>query len=297
MIDIRYHVYSLAAVFFALAIGIVLGTTFARSSPSTESERRTIQRYENSMRVLKREIEKASEGAAKLEATARSCEEFCRAALPTIVKNRLQWRNVAIIQTGDYDDVTGSVKRVLELAGAHVTSVTSISRAFPFDDEAKIAAVLQTCGAPVNGQNETAKEKLFRIIADTVRAGTHTHLLPKLEAAGVAKFAGTYDRYMRLRMIVLVGGSASEALNTADSVDAALLANLDRPDVTLAACESTDAVSSYVPVWHKFGIATVDNADSAIGQVALICALNGEKAKFGVKDTADRMVPLTLEAR
>ncbi|MGC8862183.1 MAG: copper transporter, partial [Armatimonadota bacterium] len=209
MIDIRYHVYSLAAVFFALAIGIVFGTTFAKSSPSTESERRTIQRYENSMRILKRELEKAAEDAARLEAVARSCEEFCNAALPIIVQGRLQWRNVAIIQTGDYDDVTGSVKRALELAGAHVTSVTSISRAFPFDDEAKIAAVLKSFGAG-EGENNKAKQRLFRIIADTVRAGTYAHLVSKLEAAGVAKFTGTYDKYMRVRMIVLVGGSAAE---------------------------------------------------------------------------------------
>ncbi|MGC8862783.1 MAG: copper transporter, partial [Armatimonadota bacterium] len=92
-------------------------------------------------------------------------------------------------------------------------------------------------------------------------------------------------------------GSAAESTNTADSIDAALVASLDRPDVILAACESTSAVSSYVPAWHKLGIATVDNADKAIGQAALVCALNGEKAKFGVKDTADRTVPLTLEAR
>ncbi len=297
MIDIRYHVYSLAAVFFALAVGIVFGTTFAKSSPSTESERRTIQRYENSMRVLKREIEKASEGAAKNEALARSCEEFCRAALPILVANRLQWRNVAIIQTGDYDDVTGSIKHALQLAGAQVTSVTTISRAFQFEDDQKCAAVLAESGIAVEQDGGQARQKLLSVVADTVRAGTHSHLLTRLEAAGVARFTGRYDRYVRLRLIVLVGGSASETMNRADIIDAELLACLDRPDVTVVACESTDAVSSYVPVWHKSGVATVDNADTAMGQVALICALNGENARFGVKDTADRMIPRSLEAK
>ena len=297
MIDIRYHVYSLAAVFFALAVGIVFGTTFAKSSPSTEAERRTIQRYENSMRVLKVEIEKATEGAAKCEALARSSEEFCKAALPTLARNRLQWRNVALIQTGDYDDITGSVKHALELAGAHVTSVTTISRAFPFDNDRKITAVLADCGVAADVDGAKVRQTLFTLVADTVRAGAYAHLLSKLENAGVARFTGKYDRYIRPRLVVLVGGSASETMNIADTVDAQLLACLDRPDITVVGCEGTDTVSSYVPAWHKAGIATVDNADSAIGQVGLLCALNGENAKFGVKETADRMIPQTLEAR
>ncbi len=297
MIDVRYHVYSLAAVFFALAVGIVFGTTFAKSSPSTESERRTIQRYENSMRILKREIEKASEGAAKNEALARSCEEFCKAALPTIARNRLQWRNVAVIQTGDYDDVTGSVKQALELAGAHVTSVTTVSRTFPFADDQKVTRALVHCGIVPDEDDKKARASLFSLLADTVRAGTYAHLLSKLESAGVASFTGSYDRYVRLRLMVLVGGSASEAANTADTVDAQLLLSLDKPGVRVIGCEGAGGVSSYVPVWHKAGIATVDNANSAMGQVALLCALNGENAKFGVKDTADRMIPQTLEAR
>ncbi|MCX8053530.1 MAG: copper transporter [Armatimonadetes bacterium] len=297
MIDIKYHVYSLAAVFFALAAGIVFGTTFAKSSPPTESVRRTIQRYENSMRILKREIEKASLGAAKQEALARSCEEFCKAVLPTIAANRLQWRNVAIIQTGDYDDVTGSVKYALELAGARVVSVTTISRAFDFEDDQRIISTLTNLGIALEGNGKQAREKLFSIIVDTIRAGTHVHLLSKLESAGIAKFLGSYDGHVKPRLFVIVGGSASEKTNMAETIDAALLAAIDKPDVTVVACESTEAVSSYVPVWHKWGIATVDNANTAMGQVALLCALNGENARFGVKDTADRLIPQTLEAR
>jgi hypothetical protein len=297
LIDIRYHVYSLAAVFFALAVGIVFGTTFARTSPATGSERRTIQRYENSMRVLKREIEKTSEGAARNEELARSGEEFCKAALPIVAKGRLLWRNVAIIQTGDYDDLTGSVKHAVELAGARVAGVTTISRTFPFGDDKKIAEAISSCGATPPEDSKKAREKLFSIIADTVCAGTYYHLISKIEDLGVASFSDDSSRSTRLRLVVLVGGAASEQTNAADTVDAQLVSRLERFGVTCVGCENSDAASSYVAAWHKMGIATVDNADSAIGQIALLCALNGENAKFGVKDTADRLIPRTLEAK
>ncbi|MDH7601852.1 MAG: copper transporter [Armatimonadota bacterium] len=294
MIDIRYHVYSLAAVFFALAVGVVFGTTFAKTSPSSELEKRTILRYENSMRILKREVEKATEGAAKYEALARASEEFCKAILPTVIKGKLEWRNVAIIQTGDYDDLTGSVKQALELAGAQVTSVTTLNRTFPFNDEKKVGSVLTECGIYSETDEQKPLMKIHEIIAGTVTAGTHNHLLDKLESLGVARFEGSYDKYRRVRLVVLVGGSTSESANTANEIDSRLIAALKELGATVVGCESSTAVSSYVPVWHKAGVATVDNADSAIGQTALVYALNGENANFGIKPTADRLIPQSL---
>lgn len=294
MIDIRYHIYSLAAVFFALALGIVIGTSFAKRSPATEGERRTITRYENSMRVLKREIERTAEEAAHEKTLAKNSEDFCRAVLPIVVKERLEWRNVAIVQTGDYDDLSGSVKQALESAGATVTSITDLSREFPFGDDQKIAEVLANCGMPIAGDTGQARDKLFAIIADTLRSASYTSILPKLEEAGVAEFTGDYQRFNRF--VVLVGGARSEEDNTAQVVDTQLITQLEKKGLIVAGCESTQAVSSYISAWHKMGIATVDNADSAIGQIALVCALGGERSQFGIKDTADRLVPRSLES-
>ncbi|MHB9035915.1 MAG: copper transporter [Armatimonadota bacterium] len=295
MIDIRYHIYSLAAVFFALAVGIVIGTSFARKSPTSSTERGTIVRYENSMRVLKREIEMASDENAQKAEVAKNCEEFCRVVLPTVAKDRLAWRNVAIVQTGDYDELSGNVKLALELAGAHVNSVTDINRSFPFDDDGKIAAALTNCGITPPGDPKKARDKLFSVLAEMLYAGQHQQLLSKIEESKVATFTGDYGKFNRF--IVLVGGTTSESSFSAQHIDTQLIAQLGSPDVTVVGCEGTQAVGSYISAWHKTGIATVDNVDSAIGQIALICALNGEKAQFGVKDSADRLIPQTLEKK
>lgn len=295
MIDIRYHIYSIAAVFFALAVGIVIGTSFSKGVPATEGARRTIQRYESSMRVLKREIELASEDAARKEAIAKNSEDFCRSVLPIVAKDRLAWRNVAIVQTGDYDELSGYVKHALELAGARVTSITDINRTFAFDDHEQVAQVLVNCGVTPPPDAKAARGKLFSMIAETIYSAKYSYLLSKFEEAGVGKFTGDYDRYNKL--VVLVGGAESSEANTADIIDGQLIAQLQRPDVVVVGCEGTQAAESYVPTWHKMGISTVDNADSALGQIDLICALNRESAQFGVKETADRLIPQTLEKK
>ncbi len=173
MIDIRYHIYSLAAVFFALALGIAIGTSFAKNSSGTTKERRIIQRYENSMWIMKRELEKASCDVAQKEVLAKSSEDFCRAVLPGILTGKLAGRNVAIVQTGDYDDLSGSVKHALELAGATVTTITDISRTFDFDDSHKVACALAACGITPPDDSKQARDKLWSIIADTVYAAKY----------------------------------------------------------------------------------------------------------------------------
>ena len=296
MIDIRYHIYSIAAIFLALAVGIVIGTSFARNSPPGTSGIRTIQRYESDMRVLKNEIVQASNDAADKEKFAKDCEDFCRAVMPIVLKGKLVWRNVAIIQTGDNDDLTGSLKKTVQLAGAQVTDVVEINPEFDFQDSARITSVLSKAGVPLLGNGKMAEDKLFGVIAEGIRYGKLTEVLPKLEDAGVATFTGDY--YRPNELVVIVGGSSKDN-GSADErpIDSQLIAQLEKRGVVVVGCESTNATMSYISAWHKQGIATVDNADSAMGQISMVYALNGENASFGTKNTADRFIPQTLEMK
>lgn len=295
MIDIRLHIYSLAAVFLALAVGIVIGTSFAKSMPSDSTGRRTIQRYERVMHDLRGEIIKSTSKSVEEEAALKASQDYCRAMMPFAVKNKLYWRNVAVIQTGDNDDLTGSVKEALEMAGAEVTCTADISSTFPFSDDTAISQALIDVGLGTTGSPASDRDRLFRIIANTVCSGKFTYLVSKLEKAGVATITGTCDK--PCKMIVLVGGASSESKSLAQSVDAQLIGSLGNSGVIAVGCEPSTAGFSYVPTWHKAGIASIDNADTAMGQTCLIYALNGETASFGVKKTADRLIPKTMESQ
>ena len=294
MIDIRYHVYSLVAVFLALAVGIVIGTSFAQNSPLQKTSRRTIARYEDDMRELKNKIVEASEDATRKDALAKSCQDYCRAMMPAVVKGKLAGRNVAIIRTGDYDEIEGPVKQVLVYAGARVSSVTTISREFPFDDGRRIASVLATGGITV-ADGVQARDKLFAILAQALVYASYSQLTPKLEEGGVAQFSGDYLRANKL--VILIGGASRDEGMSAETIDSRLVDGLQKLGATVVGCEGTDAAASYVPTWRKKGIATVDNVETAMGQVALVFALNGENASFGSKDTADRLIPQSVEIK
>jgi hypothetical protein len=295
LIDIRSHIYSLAAVFLALAIGMVIGTSFGGNSQSSSSGRKTIQRYETDMRELKGEIIKATQTKEQKSAALKECQEYCRAIMPMAIGDKLYWRNVALVQTGDYDDLTGSVKQALEMAGAQVTCTADINNTFKFSDDPAIRQALTSSGLATTSDPTADREKLFRVLANTISSGRYAYLASSLEKAGVALFSGSCDQPCKL--VVIVGGASSDSQNLAQNVDAQLLACFQKLGITVVGCETSGAVLSYVPVWHKAGIATVDNADNAMGQTCLVYALNGEMANFGTKETADRLIPKTLENR
>lgn len=293
MIDIRYHIYSLAAVFFALAVGIVVGTSFASRSPAGDSARRTVQRYESMIPNLRQEIELATAQRIEKEGIAKESEEFCRAVMPIVVRLRLQWRNVAIIQVGDYDDLAGAIKRTLELANASVNSITVVNRGFEFDDEAEVARALQSIGANPPANAKQARDKLLTVVSDAVCYPADPHILSLAENTGLSKFTGDYVRTNRL--VVLVGGLKNKPTKADEDLNSELIAQLEKRGAVVVGCEGTRAEYSQVPAWSKMGIATVDNIETTMGQISLVCALNGEKARFGTKSTAERLVPHTLE--
>lgn len=295
MIDVRYHIYSLAAVFLALAVGIVIGTSFARSMPSDSTGRRTIQRYERVMRDLRGEILRSSSKSAEEEAALKSSQDYCRAMMPFTVKNKLYWRNVAVVQTGDNDDLTGSVKQALTTAGADVTCTADISSSFKFSEDAAVTQALVDSGLGSLGNPSADRDRLFRVLANVICSGKCPTLVAKLEKAGVAQVTGDCSKANKL--VVFVGGSASQSKSLAQCFDAQMISSLQKLGVTVVGCEPTTAGFSYVPVWHKAGIASVDNADNAMGQTCLIYALNGEVASFGTKKTADRLIPKTMESQ
>jgi hypothetical protein len=145
------------------------------------------------------------------------------------------------------------------------------------------------------GEPKETRSKIFAILANLLYSGGNKQLLSKLEDSGIAKFTGEYNRHNRF--IILVGGAQSRTTFSPHYIDTQLITQFIAPDAIVVGCEGTKCTGSYVPVWHKAGIATVDNVDSAIGQIALVCALNGEKAQFGIKDTADRIIPQSLEKK
>ncbi len=283
MLDLRYHLVSLVAVFLALAIGMLIGSSFLAGS--------SVDGLKREFAILRTENRVQQANVNGLQDQLKKHKEFERFSMPLLVNNQLQWRRVAIIQTGDYSGATQSAKAALDAAGAQVVSVTTLSDLSAPGAASRIRQALkQTSGAwNIADPPGTA----LSIIAKSVVGGETPEALDAFEKRGLLSKSGDYD--LRLNKVVIVGGSKQSADGRPMRVDLPLIEKLSSLNVAVVGCEPMVAETSYVPSWHRKEIATVDNVDDPAGQTALVFAVAGDTGNFGVKASADRMTPEYLE--
>ena len=120
MIDFRYHIVSIVAVFLALALGLVLGTA-AINPLVVDDLKGQVTKLVNDKRGLQTDVE-------SLRAQAANGSAFARAATVPLVKDQLAGRRLVVVSlpgvpSGMRDDILG----LLGQAGAHVTARLTLS--------------------------------------------------------------------------------------------------------------------------------------------------------------------------
>lgn len=283
MLDLRYHLISIVAVFLALAIGMLIGSSFLAGS--------SIEGLKREFAILRTENRLHQEAVSSLEDRLKKHKDFERAAMPLLVRDQLVWRRVAIVQTGDYSEAAQSAKAALDGAGAQIVSVTTLS------DISSPGAASKVSRAVKEITGETASPdpvgKVLGLVARGIVIGDSPVAMDVMEKTGLLSRSGDYG--WRVNRVIIVGGSKKPSDERATVIDLVLIDKLRSLGVEIVACEPFAAKTSYIPAWHRKDITTVDNIDDPTGQTALVFAVAGDLGNFGVKESADRIVPEYLE--
>lgn len=279
--EFRYHIASLAAVFLALGIGIFVGTAFV-GAPVVDRQTRLIKHLEQNV---------AAQG--KDAAEREKNEEALRALLPSIVHNKLTGRRVLVVQTGAFSKTADEVAEALRLAGADTVGRVVLP-----------APAWRTEGGSTN-DDDAAQIAQAEHLAAVLLAPSENGLRLFRDRgliSGEADLTGSGP----FRFIVLVGGGSvqnAEAnapgepwpLVLARKRDVPLIAALQNANgAVVVGCEPLTSDVSFMPAYQAAGICTIDAVDRAVGQMALPFVLNGEKGNYGLKSTADRVLPASL---
>jgi Copper transport outer membrane protein, MctB len=118
MFDFRYHVASLAAVFLALVIGILVGVGISSGGFVSKGERRLLN---DKIDRLETELDAARRRTGNLSRTQRGATTFVEESYPLLMADRLAKRRVALVFVGPVDaEVRDLVERTLVDAGAGI---------------------------------------------------------------------------------------------------------------------------------------------------------------------------------
>ncbi|MGY2066254.1 copper transporter [Blastococcus sp. SYSU DS0619] len=135
MIDFRYHLVSLIAVFLAVALGIVIGTT-ALNEP-------ILADIENQVADLEQDKRALEDRTQELQAQLDTSSEFADAVAEPLVQGSLTDRSVLLIPTNE--SVTAeTVEAVTALIGQAGGSVSGVVRLEPEYSDPATATALQS---------------------------------------------------------------------------------------------------------------------------------------------------------
>jgi len=123
VIDFRYHLVSIVAVFLALAIGIVLG--------STELQGTTYNFLDRTTAKLQGEYDQTRGPLATAQAQANEGEAYAQAVEPAVLRNLLPGQRILIVtEPGAPSSVISGITSAAADAGASVTGQIALQPTF-----------------------------------------------------------------------------------------------------------------------------------------------------------------------
>ncbi len=295
MFDYRYHALSLAAVLFALAVGVLIGVAIGDTNLVSSAKNGIVHNLES-------EVGAAQHQAGQLQGKLSAEETFTNDLYPLAVHGLLDARNVGLVFLGGSSDrVNGLVRNAVTQAGGALATVVAIREPLDLAGLARAAigthyAALATDPAIVHEFGALAGRQLVSGGALVSR-----ELLSRVRGSLLSAFDGALGK---LEGLVVVhadpSGMTAEETEASAAFESGLIAGVDAVGVPAVGVELSNTEPSQIPWFKSRGISSVDDLDTLSGQAALIYALTdrskiGQHGAFGVKSTADSLLPSVVE--
>ena len=299
MIDFRYHLVSIVAVFLALAIGIVLG--------STELQGHTLDVLQASSNSLKNQLNATNAELGRAQAETSAGEQFLQAAEPRLVGRLLAGEHLVIVtEPGADGSVVDGIKQAARLAGATVTSEVALQPKFN-DITGATQSSLSSINSLIASASGTAltagtdpqtsyQQQAAQLIAAAIldKAPGQAGLTPADAQTLLSAYAQAgYLTVSRppaapAELAVIVTPQTAPADGPNDPANKVLLAVAQQFAIASAAtlvaggttgsAEAGSAMSVLRSSSVSGQVSSVDNADTTLGQIVVVNALAAQLA-------------------
>ena len=293
MFDLRYHVASLAAVFFALVIGILVGVALASHGlGNTERSRleEDLRRAESQSESLNNTVHASGVYASRGTKRGRAEHAFVEATYKSVMTNRLKGKKIALLFVGSADShVRAFVARALGDAGAQGQPLRIRALSVPID-ATKLEQRLVKRPALADYAGIDQLKKLGHALGQEFVVGTETPLWSALQNLIVEETVGPAKR--PVDGVVIVRTVSPQNDPTASFLQGLYAGLADAGVPAVGAALSSDD-GSVIDVFKRADMSTVDDIDTPIGRLALVALLSDPllKGSYGTKDSAQSPLP------
>jgi hypothetical protein len=298
VISFRYHLVSIVAVFLALALGIVVGTT-ALNGPITTDLRKQVNTLKDDRSTLANQVK-------SLQLQVGDAGEFASSFGSQLVRGTLARQNVLLVSLpGARSSIEDGITKQVQAAGGKVSHV-GLTDAYVDPRRSSDITALVTSTHPIGltlPEVSDAGQLGGALLAFVLLGhGVPTDLSQVLGAFSELHMVSATGAVIPSRNVVVIGTGALKSANYASAAELALVTALQRAGGhVVVAGDSGSATKAGVIAGvrgtgpDKATVSSVDNADSAIGQISTVLALadviKSSVGHYGTAKSADALFP------
>jgi hypothetical protein len=282
----RYHATSLIAIFLALAIGVVIGA--ALGGDTINNTRKDLEQS------LTGNLEDARNHAEELSVELGQANAFADQVYPALVRNNLRGRRIGVVAIGGLPgEISGAIGDALGPTGGRLVAVGVIRE--PVDLSSLGSDLAKTRFASIAQDPDTQAEFATGVGRQLVLGG---NLLNRVRGQLFSRASGNFRA---LDGVIVVRDQPQDMgpvqRSTAARFESALLGGITATRTAAVGVEATGAEPSSISFYQANDLASVDDIDQSAGKLATVLALLGAEGSFGVKGSADQLLPDLLAPR
>jgi len=278
LLDMRYHVISLAAVFLALGIGILLGTTLV--------ERGLVAELRSETESLQKTFSEVKEKNKSLNDDLDVYRGYTVESKPYMLADRLPDRAFVVLTGMEPDeDALESIHNAIASAGGNVPLTINMSGATVYEDPALLQGLAQAFGLPAEAG--AIRERVLAEVVEQLKNASNLDVLTMLEQVGVIQLKGVLPG--PVTGVVLLGSIEKD--DALEGTDLPLLRAFVAAEFLVVGVSGQKAPDAALITYKKNGISTVDHVDTVPGEVALVLVLQGRSGNYGSGRSAERILP------
>jgi hypothetical protein len=304
MINFRFHLVSLIAVFLALGLGILVGSSVV--------DRVIVDRLDHEITSVRNELKAANAQNSKLQQT----QDFVNRVSSYAVDQRLADVPVALVaERGIDSNAVRQTLTTLQNAGADVPGVIWLTDAWRLDTSKELRALGDAVGATGNAasvRNNATRVLERRLTTRAAGRSASADLLTKLSDAGFIEYTdgdkSALTRFPNRPARVLLLTGTDSKLNGTDTLTT-LVQNLTSDGDDTVVGEVYNEHHGAIPIPERGAsvtpirgdnalrkrVSTVDDAELAQGQVSAVLALDqlaaGTVGHYGYGSGASSPLP------
>jgi hypothetical protein len=288
MFTFRYHVASLAAVFLALAVGIVLGVAISGRVSKAEKTFR-----QDEIARLQHELDAARAKSAAERQNGFAATQLLDNAYPALMTGLLKSKRFALVFLGPANgDLQSAVERTLEDADAaappHMIALDVPVDPKSLDGYLRARPSLAAYAAGGANFGDLGQELGSELIAGqtTVWSQVSTKLVQERSGGGTSQLDGAIVVSTWQPPTSSTGQEGEQTKATRTLLDGVVVGLRDA-GVPVIGVETLGTRPSTVDGYRSDGVSTVDDLDILPGRLALALLLaGGDPGHYGLKKSA-----------